>query len=75
MLEARDTEWKRRWWGRREEAWMWDRNLCSNEASKAIKGRQRGKAVLITSLQTARDIPNRYFIISAKTKACKKLTF
>lgn len=49
--------WKRRRRGRREEAWMWDRNLCSNEASKAIKGGQRCKAVLIALLQWVGAFP------------------
>lgn len=54
---------------------MWDRNLCSNEASKAIKGGQRCKAVLITLLQIGRGIPNRHIIVSTKSKACKMITF
>lgn len=54
---------------------MWDRNLCSNEASKAIKGGQRCKAVLITLLQIGRGIPNRHIIVSTKSKSCKMLTF
>lgn len=50
---------------------MWDRNLCSNEASKAIKEGQRCKAVLITLLQMGRGIPNRHTVVSTKSKACK----
>lgn len=51
---------------------MWDRNLCSSEASKAIKGGQRCRAVLITLLQTVRGIPNRHIMVSTKSKACKR---
>lgn len=63
--------WKRRRRWRREEAWMWDRNLCSNEASKAIKGGQRCKAVLIALLQWVGGVPNRHTVVSTKSKACK----
>lgn len=57
-----------------EEAWMWGRNLCSNEASKAIEGGQRCKAVLSALLQTGRDIPSRHIRASTRSKACKMLT-